>query len=132
MNSPNAIPDCPFCTQGEQRTIGSSRHGLAIEDRFPASRGHTLVVPRRHVESLFDLDSDVQEDLWALVNTTRGRLKDEHRPLGFTIGINDGAAAGQTVAHAHIHIIPRYEGDVADPRGGIRWVVPRRAAYWDR
>ena len=123
--------DCPFCVQESDRIIDGSLHGVAVPDRFPVSRGHTLVVPRDHVGSIFDLPGEVQQDLWALVAGTRRLLKERHQPVAFTIGVNDGRAAGQTVAHAHIHIIPRYEGDVPDPRGGIRWVIPSTAEYWE-
>lgn len=93
------------------------------------SEGHTLVVPRRHVASVFGLSPTEQQELWGLLARVREALNERLRPDGFTIGINDGAAAGQTVGHAHIHVIPRRKGDVPDPRGGIRWVIPAKAAY---
>ncbi len=95
------------------------------------SEGHTLVVPLRVVRSLYDLPEAEQADAWALVRQVRAILAERHRPAGFNIGLNDGEAAGQTIAHAHIHVIPRYLGDVPDPRGGIRWVLPRKAGYWE-
>ncbi len=101
-----------------------------LPDSFPVAEGHTLVVPRAHVTSIFELAKDEQEELWRLVSMVRGRLAKEFSPAGFTIGVNDGEAAGQTVGHAHIHVIPRFEGDTPDPRGGIRWVLPDKAAYW--
>ena len=101
-----------------------------MEDAYPLAPGHLLVVPTRHVESLFSLSPEDQTALWALVAEARELLIEELRPDGFNIGVNDGAAAGQTVAHAHVHVIPRREGDVPDPRGGIRWVIPDRAPYW--
>ena len=103
---------------------------LALRDAFPISEGHTLVVPRRHVASLFDLTPEEQTELWQLVAHVRAELVDKFHPDAFNIGINDGEAAGQTVPHAHIHVIPRYHGDLADPRGGVRWVIPEKAAYW--
>lgn len=128
---------CPFCEMVGDSIVRESRHGFAVRDRYPISPGHTLVVPRRHVVSLFDLPPATQADLWALVEATRSDLLEEHGsqehgPDGFNIGINDGVAAGQTVDHAHIHVIPRRDRDVEDPRGGIRWVIPDRAAYWDQ
>jgi diadenosine tetraphosphate (Ap4A) HIT family hydrolase len=89
-----------------------------------------LVVPKRHVASLFDLPDEEQVALWRLVALIRTRLVTELRPDGFTVGVNDGPAAGQTVPHAHVHVIPRRAGDVADPRGGVRWVIPAKAQYW--
>jgi diadenosine tetraphosphate (Ap4A) HIT family hydrolase len=127
---PAAGVGCPFC--GMDRVLEKSAHGLAVADHHPVARGHVLVVPRRHVPSIFDLPREEQQDLWALVEAVRGHLRRELEPTGFTVGINDGSSAGQTVEHAHIHVIPRYEGDVPDPRGGVRWVIPSKAAYWDK
>jgi diadenosine tetraphosphate (Ap4A) HIT family hydrolase len=103
---------------------------LAFYDAYPVSPGHTLVVPAEFVASIFDLPEERQADLWEVVAEVREILRQRHQPDGFTVGINDGPAAGQTIHHAHIHIIPRYKGDVPDPRGGIRWVIPEKAIYW--
>jgi diadenosine tetraphosphate (Ap4A) HIT family hydrolase len=122
---------CPFC---ERIASGSSLQqegtALAFPDAFPLNPGHTLVVPRRHVADLFGLNPREQVDVWRLVATVRERILREHRPDAFNVGVNVGAAAGQTVDHAHVHVIPRFRGDVPDPRGGVRWVVPARAPYW--
>lgn len=123
---------CPFCEPDRGRIVLESDHAIALPDAFPLSDGHALVVPRRHVESVFALGPEEQADLWALVARVRLELVGEHGPDGFNVGVNDGAAAGQTVRHAHVHLIPRYDGDVADPRGGVRWVRPDRARYWRR
>jgi diadenosine tetraphosphate (Ap4A) HIT family hydrolase len=103
---------------------------VAVADAFPVAEGHLLVIPRRHVASLFDLREAEQAAVWGLVAQVRGWLVSELRPDGFTVGVNDGLAAGQTVLHAHVHVIPRRTGDVADPRGGVRWVLPAKAPYW--
>jgi diadenosine tetraphosphate (Ap4A) HIT family hydrolase len=103
---------------------------VAFSDAFPVAEGHTLVLPRRHVASLFDLPDEELAAIWRLVAEVRQKLAAELNPDGFTVGVNDGAAAGQTVPHAHVHVIPRRAGDVADPRGGVRWVVPAKAPYW--
>jgi diadenosine tetraphosphate (Ap4A) HIT family hydrolase len=121
---------CPFCEAGVEHLVLASDHAIALPDAFPISDGHTLVVPRRHVESVFDLRPEEQADLWLLVARVRRKLIADHDPDGFNVGVNDGAAAGQTVSHAHVHVIPRSEGDVRDPRGGVRWVLPERARYW--
>ncbi|MDE2662191.1 MAG: HIT domain-containing protein [Gemmatimonadota bacterium] len=123
--------DCPFCDVPRESVVAESRHALAVEDRYPVSRGHTLVVPREHTETFFARSDEVQADIWSLVSGVRARLQAELNPDGFNVGINEGRAGGQTVGHAHIHVIPRFKGDVADPRGGIRWVLPEHAAYWD-
>jgi diadenosine tetraphosphate (Ap4A) HIT family hydrolase len=103
---------------------------VAFFDAFPVTNGHALVVPKRHVESLYALPPEEQQAVWALVREARSRLALELRPDGFNIGVNDGTAAGQTIMHAHVHVIPRRNGDVPDPRGGIRWIMGERARYW--
>ena len=101
-----------------------------IRDAFPVSRGHTLIVPKRHVASFFDITSAERGDLLHVLLQARESLDREFAPAGYNIGINDGTAAGQTVPHLHVHLIPRYAGDREDPRGGVRWVIPDKAAYW--
>lgn len=86
----------------------------------------------RHIASVFDLSENEQAALWVLVAKVRAAVHERLQPDGFNIGINDGTAAGQTIGHAHIHVIPRRNGDVPDPRGGIRWIIPDKAPYWDR
>jgi diadenosine tetraphosphate (Ap4A) HIT family hydrolase len=125
-------PDCPFCRLERSRIRLAREHALAVPDGFPVAVGHTLVLPKRHVESLFDLTGEEQAAVWALVAAVRALLLVELSPDGFTVGLNDGCAAGQTVRHAHVHVIPRRYGDVADPRGGVRWLFPTKAAYWAR
>ncbi len=122
--------DCPFCRIPTGGALLSNEAALAIPDAFPVCGGHTLVVPRAHVASVFDLPPAVQAQLWRLVADVRALLIEQFNARAFNVGVNDGLAAGQTVPHAHIHVIPRFAGDVADPRGGIRWVLPERAAYW--
>ncbi len=125
------MSDCPFCRPIEQVAYRKSNEtAVAFPDAYPVSPGHTLVVPRSHVASVYDLDAAEQVDVWQLVAEVRALLAKEHKVQAFTIGINDGVAAGQTIRHAHVHVIPRYRGDVPDPRGGIRWVIPEKAPYW--
>lgn len=124
---------CPFCDRiAAGPCIMERREAVAFPDAYPVTRGHALVVPRRHVTSLFHLDRAEQSAIWDVAAAVREKLRAELAPDGFTIGLNDGPAAGQTVEHAHVHVIPRYAGDVTDPRGGIRWVVPAKAAYWEQ
>ena len=122
--------DCPFCRLRSDRILLENEFAAAFPDGFPLAPGHTLVVPKRHVASLFELPDGERAAVWALVAEVRASLLARLRPDGFNVGLNDGPAAGQTVPHAHVHVIPRRHGDVADPRGGVRWVVPDRAAYW--
>lgn len=131
MHAPDS-PDCPFCHPAAGRVRRETTHAVALLDGFPVTPGHTLVVPRRHVASLFDLPQVERAAVWALVAEVRSLLAAELQTDAFTIGLNDGPAAGQTVPHAHVHVIPRRTGDVPDPRGGVRWVVPHKAAYWER
>ncbi len=121
---------CPFCQPDSTLVLRESEHAFALQDAFPVAPGHTLVVPRRHVASFFDLDPLEQADLLNLLIAVRNELAEQHRPDAFNLGLNDGEAAGQTIPHCHWHVIPRQAGDVADPRGGVRWVLPERAVYW--
>jgi len=121
---------CVFCELPSSRIIDHNGSGAVIRDAFPVSPGHTLVIARRHVGSFFDLTEVERHDLLALLDHAKTQLDEEFQPLGFNIGINDGPVAGQTVPHVHIHLIPRYPGDVPDPRGGVRWIIPQRARYW--
>jgi diadenosine tetraphosphate (Ap4A) HIT family hydrolase len=121
---------CPFCNYDPERIWLQNEVGIAILDAFRVTDGHVLVIPRKHVECLFDLTLAEQAALWRFVGEVRGYLSQELQPNGFNIGLNDGKAAGQTVMHAHIHIIPRRFDDDPDPRGGIRRVIPKKARYW--
>lgn len=103
---------------------------LAVRDGYPVSRGHSLIVPRRHVGSVGEVSLDEQSAMLAMLQRVKAMLDAELRPDGYNIGINDGAAAGQTVMHVHMHVIPRYRADRPDPRGGIRWIIPEKADYW--
>ena len=122
---------CPFCSLPRDRVLDERETAFAIRDGFPVSPGHTLIIPRRHVGSFFEVTDAERADLMSLLAAARDDLDREFRPAGYNIGINDGAAAGQTVPHLHIHLIPRFEGDRDDPRGGVRWVLPDKAAYWN-
>lgn len=122
---------CPFCHLEKHRILLESEFAAAFLDGFPVADGHALVVPKRHVGSLFDLPNAELEAVWRLVSSIRGKMLGELKPDAFNIGVNDGLAAGQTVMHAHVHLIPRRNGDTAHPRGGIPWIMPENARYWD-
>jgi diadenosine tetraphosphate (Ap4A) HIT family hydrolase len=132
MNSkPKPKPKpCPFCTLPDSRIVEENEHAVVILDGFPVSPGHSLIIPKRHVGSFFEITDIERAALFKLLDRAKELVSDQHQPDGFNIGINDGAAAGQTVPHLHIHLIPRYDGDLADPRGGVRWVIPDKADYW--
>lgn len=120
------MPPCPFCARAPE----GDELAYAFPDLYPSNIGHTLVVPRLHESRIGALPPNVRAAMIDKVDTTLQQLTRQYQPDGFNVGINDGVAAGQTVPHAHVHIIPRYEGDTIDPRGGIRWVLPVTADYW--
>lgn len=121
---------CPFCTLPADRILLATSLALVLRDAYPVSPGHTLVIPRRHIASFFELSADERTDLFTLLEQARAGLDAEFHPDAYNIGINDGPAAGQTIGHLHIHLIPRYAGDQPDPRGGVRWIFPDKADYW--
>jgi diadenosine tetraphosphate (Ap4A) HIT family hydrolase len=122
---------CPFCTLPVGRTVEENELAVLILDGYPVSPGHSLIIPKRHVGSFFDATPPERAALLALLDKAK-ELVETHKPDGYNIGINDGAASGQTVPHLHIHLIPRYSGDHDDPRGGVRWVIPNKANYWSQ
>ena len=124
-------PDhCPFCHRIEEKDVAASTPlALAFPDAYPISPGHMLVVPRRHEPDFFNLSPDEQGQMLALAGELHGRLVGELSFDGVNLGINCGEVAGQTIAHAHLHFIPRYRGDVVEPAGGIRWLFPDKARY---
>jgi diadenosine tetraphosphate (Ap4A) HIT family hydrolase len=122
-------PSCPFCPPAPARVVASDAYALAYRDSYPVSPGHTLLIPHRHVGSFFDTTQAERESLLRLLDQAKAALDAEFHPDGYNIGINDGTAAGQTVPHLHLHLIPRYAGDRPDPRGGVRWVLPDKAQY---
>ena len=126
------VGTCPFCRLDQDRLLLANELAVAIYDSHPVTPGHALLIPRRHIGSFFEATAAERDALMELLAAMRERLLASHRPDGFNIGINDGVAAGQTVMHLHIHLMPRYLADSADPRGGVRWIIPDRAPYWKR
>jgi diadenosine tetraphosphate (Ap4A) HIT family hydrolase len=124
-----APEECPFCPPLEARPLLESEFAFAIFDRSPVNPGHVLVIPRRHVADIFELTEGELHDVLRLLSLVRQRIAADFPVAGFNVGVNVGDAAGQTIAHAHIHLIPRYPGDVADPTGGVRGVIPGKSKY---
>ena len=118
---------CEFCDHGNE--VMGNDLAYAVYDKHPVSEGHMLVIPRRHVASFFATSREEREALMELLKGARDHLIAEFSPQGFNLGINEGGAAGQTIEHLHIHLIPRYEGDMEDPRGGIRGAIPEKRTY---
>ena len=126
---PEEHAGCPFCPVDPSRVIGSWGSVYAVADAYPVSSGHTLVIPYRHCATAFDLDSVEWSDMYVAVAALKQRMDELHSPDGYNVGFNVGLSGGQTVMHAHLHVIPRYEGDVPNPRGGLRGVIPGQADY---
>lgn len=123
------MSECPFCNFDAERVIAENDRAVALRDAHPASRGHALVVTRRHVESWFDVTPGERADVLDLVVVVKRVLDDDFSPDGYNVGFNVGHAAGQTIDHLHVHVIPRFEGDVDDPTGGVRNVIPGKGNY---
>jgi superfamily II DNA or RNA helicase/diadenosine tetraphosphate (Ap4A) HIT family hydrolase len=120
---------CPFCTAELSRIAYMDDHVVVLWDAFPVSPGHLLIVPRRHAATWDDLSADEKQAIWQNIDRAKYEIERKHRPDGYNVGFNLAEAAGQTVFHFHLHMIPRYRGDVDDPRGGVRHVVPHKANY---
>ena len=127
----DAENDCPFCTFLADRHVVET-HGMvaALYDNYPVTEGHLLVIPIRHVRDYFSMSAKERTDADRLIEILRDRtLMDDPSVTGFNIGTNIGASAGQTVFHAHIHLIPRRDGDCEEPRGGVRGVIDGKRCY---
>ena len=118
---------CIFCRKLD--LIYQANLSFISQDKYPASPGHLLIVPNRHVPNSFDCTKEEIIDLWDTVHLARQIVEENHTPDSYNIGINVSEAAGQSVPHTHIHLIPRYKGDVEDPRGGVRSVIPQNRTY---
>jgi diadenosine tetraphosphate (Ap4A) HIT family hydrolase len=122
--------ECRFClSKPGRRVMIEGKYGFAAWDRHPASEGHFLVMPYRHFSDYFDIKDKEREELWQLVAEGKKIADEKHNPDGYNIGINVGIWAGQSIPHVHIHVIPRYKGDVENPKGGVRGVIPQNKLY---
>jgi ATP adenylyltransferase len=126
----NKQSNCPFCAPGtEHELLTESATVYAMFDKYPITQGHTLIIPKQHVANYFELADRTKTACWLVVDRVKMLLTQRFQPDGFNIGINVGHAAGQTVSHVHIHMVPRYTGDVDNPIGGVRNIIPRRGDY---
>jgi diadenosine tetraphosphate (Ap4A) HIT family hydrolase len=122
------MKECPFCYLAHA-TILENKFCLAIEDGFPVSPGHLLIIPREHFPTWFDAPKEVQHSMLELVDLAKQLIDEQRQPDGYNLGINCGTAAGQSVDHLHLHLIPRYAGDMPNPKGGVRGVIPEKQKY---
>lgn len=118
---------CPFCLINEY--VLENDLAFAIFDKFPVSKGHLLIIPKRHVADFFDLTTEEKKAIDDLLGKGKSLLDSDYLPDGYNVGINCGEAAGQTIFHVHVHLIPRYAGDLDNPRGGVRGVIPEKRIY---
>jgi len=126
----DGVKDCPFCNLSKNiKIISESVTTIAIYDKYPVSKGHALIIPKSHISNYFDLGTKAQFGCWIMVNFVKDYLQNLYAPDGFNIGINVGKSAGQSVFHGHIHVIPRYNGDEPNPRGGVRGVIGSKKSY---
>lgn len=124
------MDNCPFCRIEPARIFAETEMTLTIRDGFPVSPGHTLIIPKRHFADFFEATDAEAAEIWKALRAAATALTRDRSPDGFNVGVNVGAAAGQTVMHLHVDLIPRYRGDQPDPRGGIRHIFPDLADYW--
>ena len=128
--SNHAHDDCRMCrAHTTPRLFLEGNLCFAVWDKNPASPGHFLVIPYRHFPDYFDINDDELEELWSLVSKGKIIADEKFQPDGYNIGINVGKWAGQSIFHLHIHVIPRYQGDVENPKGGVRGVIPEKKLY---
>ena len=118
---------CVFCTIND--IVLENDLAIAFYDKYPVNKGHLLIIPKRHVEQYFDLTDQERKAIDQLLFKGKKLLDGEYHPDGYNIGVNCGEAAGQTIFHVHVHLIPRFKGDMEDPRGGVRGVIPEKQIY---
>ncbi|MFA9378284.1 MAG: HIT family protein [Lachnotalea sp.] len=121
--------NCIFCNIEKDRIVTENETAYAIYDGFPVNKGHMLIIPKKHIKDYFETSEQDKTGLWKLVDECKEIVDKKFNPDGYNIGINCGQAAGQTVMHLHIHLIPRYIGDIENPRGGVRGVIPDKRIY---
>lgn len=123
------MENCIFCNLSNEKILIENELALAFYDEFPVSKGHILIIPKRHIANFFELDSNELSSINLLMLQCKKIIDDKYFPDGYNIGVNVGEYAGQSVFHVHVHLIPRYKGDVANPKGGVRGVIPEKQNY---
>lgn len=120
---------CIFCSREELNIIAENELCFAIYDKYPVNLGHVLIIPKRHYKSFFDATIEEVTAIYELIHKCKEILDKKYKPTGYNIGININESAGQTIMHLHVHLIPRYDNDVEDPRGGVRNLKPQLVPY---
>ncbi len=121
--------NCPFCHPAPTEVILGDQSWYAKWDKYPVNKGHLLIISQRHVKSYFETTQEEKLAMLEIIEKCKSLLDRDFHPDGYNIGTNVGSAAGQTIMHLHIHLIPRYKGDIDDPRGGVRGVIPEKRIY---
>lgn len=121
--------ECPFCQRESLAVVLENEHAIGFFDKFPVQKGHLLFVPKRHFSSYFEASEEELLSIHRLIHEGKRLVEQQHSPDGYNIGVNVGPQGGQTVMHLHFHLIPRYKGDMEDPRGGIRKAIPNLVPY---
>ena len=128
-----ANESCIFCEMAQQQRdveiVAQYKHCFVIKDRYPVSPGHLLIIPYQHTDNWFTAPIEVRNEVIEILDQSKNFLDEKYHPGGYNIGMNCGETAGQTVMHLHVHLIPRFKGDMEDPRGGIRGVIPSKQKY---
>ncbi len=122
--------NCPFC--GDPNMVIGNELAYADYDTYPVNPGHALIITRRHIAGYFEATAEEKAAIWALVDEMKVIIDRKYKPDGYNVGVNIGEAAGQSVPHIHIHMIPRYKGDMENPKGGVRGVIPHKQKYQKR
>ena len=127
---PDSTEQCLFCNKSKQKIIHSSKLVFVVRDSYPVTKLHTLIIPHRHVSNFFDLNDEELSDLNKILKQQRKELLNLDKEItSFNVGVNAGKDAGQSIMHCHIHLIPRRKGDIENPRGGVRGVIPSKQKY---
>lgn len=131
LNQPGSSPVCSFCYENiKSEIIAEYNSAYAINDKYPVSKGHILIIPQRHTKDFFSMTTNERRDAQQLLLNMKKSIAEHDSSIsGFNVGINCGESAGQTIFHAHIHLIPRRDGDTPNPRGGVRGVIPDKMSY---
>ncbi|TYB32483.1 MAG: HIT family protein [Flexistipes sinusarabici] len=121
--------NCPFCNFEQNEIILKNKLCYARFDKYPVNQGHLLIIPFRHFDNYFDATYDEKISVLSLLEKSKKHIDEKYFPNGYNVGINIGQSAGQTVMHLHVHLIPRYDGDIDNPTGGVRGVIPNKRIY---